>query len=145
VSRPKRNRKIEDKTLQEDKKSLMKKYTKTHEWVLLQGMEATIGISQHAQELLGDVVYADLPSVGKSLKKGEILCSLESVKAAAEVFCPLTGTVKEINETLNDNPEIINQSAEADGWIVRLTITDASEFEGLMDEGAYQTFCAAHQ
>ena len=90
----------------------MKKYTKTHEWVLLQGMEATIGISQHAQELLGDVVYADLPSVGKSLKKGEILCSLESVKAAAEVFCPLTGTVKEINETLNDNPEIINQSTK---------------------------------
>ncbi|HNW46898.1 MAG TPA: glycine cleavage system protein GcvH [Thermotogota bacterium] len=123
----------------------MKKYTKTHEWVSLHGTDATIGISNHAQELLGDVVYADLPSVGKTVKKGEILCSLESVKAAAEVFCPVTGTVKEVNNALNDNPEIINQSAETDGWIAKLTISDRSEYESLMDESAYKAFCATHQ
>ena len=123
----------------------MKKYTKTHEWVSLHGTVATIGISNHAQELLGDVVYADLPSVGKTVKKGEILCSLESVKAAAEVFCPVTGTVKEVNNALNDNPEIINQSAETDGWIAKLTISDRSEYESLMDESAYKAFCATHQ
>ncbi len=122
----------------------MRKYTKTHEWVVLQGTEAMIGISQHAQELLGDVVYADLPGVGKALKKGEILCSLESVKAAAEVFCPLTGTVMGVNEALNENPEIINQSAETEGWIVKMSIADTSEFDGLMDESAYQSFCATH-
>ncbi len=123
----------------------MKKYTKTHEWVSLHGTDATIGISNHAQELLGDVVYADLPSVGKTVKKGEILCSLESVKAAAEVFCPVTGTVKEVNNALNDNPEIINQSAETDGWIAKLTISNRSEYESLMDESAYKAFCATHQ
>ena len=123
----------------------MKKYTKTHEWVSLHGTDATIGISNHAQELLGDVVYADLPSVGKTVKKGEILCSLESVKAAAEFFCPVTGTVKEVNNALNDNPEIINQSAETDGWIAKLTISDRSEYESLMDESAYKAFCATHQ
>ena len=79
------------------------------------------------------------------MKKGEILCSLESVKAAAEVFCPVTGTVKEVNNALNDNPEIINQSAETDGWIAKLTISDRSEYESLMDESAYKAFCATHQ
>jgi glycine cleavage system H protein len=122
----------------------MKKYTKSHEWIEITEENAVIGITQHAQELLGDVVYADLPAIGKSVKKGEILCSLESVKAAAEVFSPISGVVTEVNETLGETPELINQSAENEGWIVKIKLSNASEIEDLMDEAAYQRFCRPH-
>jgi glycine cleavage system H protein len=122
----------------------MKKYTKSHEWIEIIEENAVIGITQHAQELLGDVVYADLPAIGKSVKKGEILCSLESVKAAAEVFSPISGVVTEVNESLGETPELINQSAENDGWIAKIKLSNASEIEDLLDEAAYQQFCRPH-
>lgn len=118
----------------------MKKYSKTHEWVEVDGKVAIVGISNHAQEELGDIVFVELPEIGKEVKKGEVLCSVESVKAASDVYAPLSGKVTEVNTELDTSPEIINQDAEGKGWIVKLEFTDESELDDLMSEEEYQKF-----
>ncbi|KFZ22285.1 glycine cleavage system H protein [Thermotoga neapolitana DSM 4359] len=119
----------------------MKKYTRTHEWVEIEGKMATVGITNHAQEELGDVVYVDLPEVGKEVKKGDVVASIESVKAAADVYAPLSGKITEVNERLESEPELINKDAEGEGWIFKMEIADESELSDLLDEQAYREFC----
>ncbi|MBO8165901.1 MAG: glycine cleavage system protein GcvH [Thermotogae bacterium] len=119
----------------------MKKYAKTHEWVLVEGNVATVGISNYAQEHLGDIVYVELPEVGKEISKGETICSVESVKAASDVYAPLSGKILEVNEELDAAPETINSDAEKSGWIFKMEFSDPAELDGLMDEEEYKKFC----
>ncbi|HCZ06475.1 MAG TPA: glycine cleavage system protein GcvH [Thermotogae bacterium] len=119
----------------------MKKFAKSHEWVEVEGKTAVVGISNHAQEELGDVVYVDLPEPGKEVKKGEVLCTIESVKAAADVYSPVSGKVLEVNKNLEEKPELVNESPESNGWLVKLEIVDESELSDLMDEEEYRKFC----
>ncbi|MCD6102767.1 MAG: glycine cleavage system protein GcvH [Thermotogaceae bacterium] len=119
----------------------MKKFTKTHEWIQVENSVGTIGITEYAQEKLGDVVYADLPEAGKTVKKGEILLSLESVKAASDVYAPVSGKVVEVNTALEDKPEIVNKDAEGEGWLVKIEIIDPAELEDLLDEEDYKKLC----
>jgi glycine cleavage system H protein len=114
------------------------KYTKSHEWVRLEDDgTATIGITQHAQELLGDMVFAEIPQVGRSLKQGEECAVVESVKAAADVYAPISGEVIAVNTELESAPEKINQDAYA-AWLFKVKPTNTSELGGLMDAGSYQ-------
>ena len=115
-------------------------FTKEHEWIRVEGNNATVGISNHAQEQLGDIVFAEAPDAGRSLRKGEEAAVVESVKAASDVYSPISGTVIEGNPALADDPAIINNDPEGAGWFFKLEVTDPSEFEGLMDEGAYRSF-----
>ncbi|SDJ34650.1 glycine cleavage system H protein [Ferrimonas sediminum] len=116
------------------------KYTNSHEWVRAEGdNEYTIGITEHAQELLGDMVFVDLPDVGDEVNAGEDCAVAESVKAASDVYSPLTGEVVAINEELEDAPEQVNSDPFGDGWLFRVKITDESELAGLLDAEAYQT------
>ena len=119
----------------------MKRYTDQHEWVNLEDGIATVGISNHAAEELGDITFVELPELDDAIEKGGQLAVVESVKAAADVYSPITGTVSEVNESLEDSPETVNQSAEGDGWICRLTDVDASSLDDLMTEEAYSDFC----
>jgi glycine cleavage system H protein len=114
------------------------KYTKTHEWVRDEGDGiVTIGITDHAQELLGDLVFVELPEVGATLDVGGDCAVVESVKAASDVYAPLTGEVTEVNEELADAPEIINQDAYGDGWMFKLKLSDAGELDALLGAEAY--------
>ena len=115
-------------------------FTKEHEWIRVEGDTATVGISNHAQEQLGDIVFAEAPDAGRSLRKGEEAAVVESVKAASDVYSPISGTVIEGNPALADDPAIINNDPEGAGWFFKLEVTDPSEFEGLMDEAAYRSF-----
>ncbi|HNR78901.1 MAG TPA: glycine cleavage system protein GcvH [Mesotoga infera] len=119
----------------------MKKYTKTHEWVSVDGDIATVGISDHAQDHLGDVVYIDLPEAGKSLKKGDVLCTIESVKAASDVYAPVSGKIVEVNVELDSSPETINSDAEGAGWIAKIKLSSPTELDSLMDLEAYKKHC----
>ncbi|AKI97206.1 glycine cleavage system protein GcvH [Kosmotoga pacifica] len=119
----------------------MKKYAKTHEWVLVEGNVATVGVSNYAQEHLGDIVYVELPEAGKEIKKGETVCTIESVKAASDVYAPLSGKIIEINEELDAAPETINSDAEGSGWIFKIELSDPAELDGLLDEEEYKKFC----
>ncbi|XP_077569541.1 glycine cleavage system protein H (aminomethyl carrier), b [Stigmatopora nigra] len=116
------------------------KFTDKHEWVQVQGNIGTVGISKYAQEALGDVVYCGLPEVGQSLEQMEEFGALESVKAASELYSPLTGEVKEINTELADNPGLVNKACYTDGWLIKMTIDRPEELEGLMDQAAYDHF-----
>lgn len=116
------------------------RYTKNDEWVRLEGDTATTGISHYAQEALSDIVYVELPSVGDSFGKGEAYTSVESVKAAAEVYLPLSGTITAVNEALTSAPETLNADPHGAGWIAKFTVNDASELEGLMDAAAYEKY-----
>lgn len=116
------------------------KYTKDHEWVRLEGEVATIGVSDHAQEQLGDVVYVDLPGVGESVSKGAEAAVVESVKAASEVYAPVSGEIVEVNETLGDDPAQVNRDAEGSGWFVKIRMSDPSELDGLMNADEYGEF-----
>ena len=119
----------------------MKKYTKTHEWVeVIEGKKAKIGISDHAQEELGDVVFVELPEIGSELKKGEAFSTVESVKAAEDIYAPVSGKVTAVNEELNDHPELINEDAEGKGWICEVELSDLSELDDLMTEEEYKKF-----
>jgi glycine cleavage system H protein len=118
----------------------MMHYTKEHEWVNIEGTTARVGISQHAQEALGDITFVELPSVGKILKAGDALGVVESVKAASDIYSPISGTVSEVNSNLDTAPELINQSPETDGWICTLTDINAADADKLMDASAYQAF-----
>jgi len=119
----------------------MKKYTKTHEWISVEGDVAVVGITDHAQEKLGDVVYVNLPAVGKTVKKGEVLATIESVKSAADVYAPVSGEVTEVNDRLRSEPELVNKSPEGEGWLVKVKVFDLGELNDLLDEPAYRKFC----
>lgn len=121
---------------------IMSKYTKDHEWVLVEGNIATVGISDHAQASLGDLVYVELPAIGRNVTKGEETAVVESVKAASDVYSPVSGKIIGINEALEDSPETINSSAEVDGWMWKMEISNPAELEGLMSEEDYKTFIA---
>ena len=118
-------------------------FTKEHEWIRVEGDTATIGISNHAQEQLGDIVFAEAPEAGRSLRKGEEAAVVESVKAASDVYSPISGTVMDGNPALADDPAIINTDPEGAGWFFKLEVTDPSELQGLMDEAAYGDFVAS--
>jgi glycine cleavage system H protein len=116
------------------------RYTKEHEWVRLDGDLATVGISEHAQSQLGDIVFVELPEVGRSVSRGDAMAVVESVKAASDVYAPVGGEVVEANGKLNDDPALVNSGAESDGWFCRIRIADAGEVNQLMDAGAYKAF-----
>jgi glycine cleavage system H protein len=116
------------------------KYTQDHEWIRTEGGTATVGITVHAQDALGDVVYVDLPEVGKTYAKGEVAGVVESVKAAADVFMPIDGEVTEVNEALRADPALANSDPLSGGWFFKVKLADASQLEGLMDETAYGEF-----
>jgi glycine cleavage system H protein len=115
-------------------------FTDEHEWIDVEGETATVGITDYAQEQLGDIVFVELPSVGTMLDKGGDAAVVESVKAASDVYSPITGEVTEANGALEDDPALVNSSPEEDGWFFRLSISDSSELKGLMDENAYKAF-----
>lgn len=117
------------------------KYAATDEWLRLEGDTATIGVSDFAQEQLNDIVFVELPEVGKTVSKGEAFGVVESVKAAADLNAPISGTVIEVNTALQDTPELINSDPFGDGWIARLKVTDASGADDLMDAEAYKAYC----
>jgi glycine cleavage system H protein len=113
-------------------------YTKEHEWIRADGGEATVGISGYAQEQLGDIVFVELPEIGRRLKKGDIAAVVESVKAASEVYAPASGEVVEVNGALGEDPGLVNKSAEEGGWFFKMKLADPRELQGMMDGGAYK-------
>ena len=117
-----------------------KKYTKEHEWIEINGDIATVGITNHAQESLGDIVFVELPEIGLKVSSGNEISVIESVKAASDIYSPVDGEVVEINNNLNDDASIINQNAEKDGWIFKLKISDKSQFNTLMTLEEYNNF-----
>jgi glycine cleavage system H protein len=121
-------------------KSADKRYTKEHEWIQLDGDIATVGITDHAQEQLGDLVHVELPELERMVVEGETCAVVESVKAASDIFAPLNGKIVEINETIGEDPSIVNSDAEGEGWFFRLELDDTDAFEGLMDQDAYDEY-----
>jgi glycine cleavage system H protein len=117
------------------------KYAKSHEWLQLEGETATVGITDYAQSSLGDIVFVELPKVGATITAGETFGSVESVKAVSDLYSPVSGTVSEINEALNDAPDTINTAAN-DTWIIKLALTDAVESTGLLNSEEYEKFVA---
>jgi glycine cleavage system H protein len=118
-------------------------FTEDHEWIEVDGDTATIGITDYAQEQLGDIVFVEVPAAGAQLAKGKEAAVVESVKAASDVFAPVSGTVTEGNPALEDDPALVNSSPEGDGWFFKLTIADKGELDGLMDEAGYKDFVAS--
>ena len=118
------------------------RFSKDHEWVEVDGDTATIGITAYAAEQLGDVVFVELPDTGKSVKAGEQLAVVESVKAASDVFAPVSGEVVDSNSGLGDTPETVNEGPEGSGWFVKVKLTDPSELDTLMDRAGYEAFLA---
>ena len=116
------------------------KYTKDHEWVSAEGGAATVGITVHAQDALGDVVFVDLPEVGKSFAQGEVAGVVESVKAAADVFMPVSGEITEVNEALRADPSLANSDPTGAGWFFKVRLADAAQLDALLDATAYQKF-----
>ncbi len=116
------------------------RFTKDHEWVNLDGDSVTIGITAYAAEQLGDVVFVELPAAGKSVKAGEPMAVVESVKAASDVFAPISGEVTAVNDALSDNPETVNEAPEGGGWFAKIKIADPAQVEALMDRQAYEAF-----
>ena len=117
-------------------------FTKEHEWVRVDGDVATVGISNHAQEALGDIVFAEAPEAGRTLSKGQEAAVVESVKAASDVYSPVGGEVIEGNSAIADDPSLINRDPEGEGWFFKLKLSDTAELEGLMDEAAYREWAA---
>ncbi len=120
----------------------MLKYTKDHEWIKVDGNSATIGITHFAQDALGDVVFVDLPAIGKVVAAHGDAAVVESVKAASDVYSPVAGTVSAVNDALTADPSLVNSAAESDGWFFKLDLADMSELDGLMDRAAYDAFLA---
>jgi glycine cleavage system H protein len=116
------------------------KYSREHEWVRAEGDEAVIGITDHAQDQLSDVVYVELPEVGDTFTQGDILATVESVKAASDIYAPVGGEVLQINEVLEDSPELVNRDPYGEAWFVRMTLSDPTELDGLMDAEAYKAY-----
>ena len=116
------------------------RYDEEHEWIRVEGDEGVIGISDYAQDQLSDIVYVELPEVGDVFDKGDVLAVVESVKAASDVFMPVTGEILEINELLEDSPEMVNQDPYGEAWLVRITIAEPAELADLLDAGAYKSY-----
>jgi len=114
------------------------KYTKGHEWLKIKGNTAQIGITDHAQSELTDIVFVELPEIGKEVKKGDELCVVESVKSVSEIYAPLSGKITKVNEKLEDSPETINESPYDEGWLVEIEIADLSETNDLLDADSYK-------
>ena len=117
-------------------------YTQDHEWIEVSGSEGTVGITDYAQGQLGDITYVDLPEPGAAVAKGDAPCVVDSVKAASDVYSPVSGTVTEANHALADAPELVNTEAETGGWLFRLTLSDPAELSALMDRAAYDAYVA---
>ncbi len=117
-------------------------YTEDHEWISVEGELATVGISTYAAEQLGDVVFVEVPEVGTSFGKGDDMAVVESVKAASDVYAPVTGDIVESNSALEDTPESVNEDPEGEGWFVKIALKDPAELSKLMDAAAYKAFCA---
>jgi glycine cleavage system H protein len=117
------------------------KFTESDEWVKLEDGEALIGISDYAQDQLSDLVFVELPTVGETFGKGEVFGVVESVKAAADVMTPISGEIVAVNDDLEDTPEVINEDAYGEGWIIRIKPSDTSEMDDLMDAKAYEAYC----
>lgn len=117
-------------------------YTKEHEWAKVEGNKAKIGITDYAQQKLGDITYVEPPQVGKAVKQAEFLCGIESVKAASDIYSPLSGTITANNPRLDDTPELVNNSCYADGWIAEIELSDPSETGKLLDAKSYKQFAA---
>nr|WP_295371359.1 glycine cleavage system protein GcvH [uncultured Sphingosinicella sp.] len=115
-------------------------FTKEHEWIAVEGDTATVGITDFAQSQLGDIVFVEVPAAGATVKKGSEAAVVESVKAASDVYAPVSGEVTEGNQALVDDPALVNSAAESEGWFFKLRLSDTSELEGLMDEAAYKAF-----
>jgi glycine cleavage system H protein len=120
-------------------------YSKDHEWVRVEGDTAVIGITDHAQEQLGDVVYVELPKAGESFAAHESFGSVESVKAVSEIFTPVSGEVTETNESLNDEPEKVNNDPYGEGWMIKMTMTSAGEVDSLLTSAEYEDFTKAEE
>jgi len=115
-------------------------YTDDHEWIRMDGEIGTIGITDHAQKQLGDIVFVEVPEVDDEVEKGDEAGSIESVKAVADVFAPVSGTVVEVNDNLEDAPETVNQDPHGEGWLFKIQLSDMSELDGLMDAAAYEKY-----
>lgn len=115
-------------------------FTQDHEWIDVDGSDATVGITDYAQSQLGDITFVELPAAGSAVAKGDSASVVDSVKAASDVYAPVSGTVSEVNAALEDEPELVNSAAESDGWLWRMTLSDAAELEGVMDEAGYKTY-----
>ena len=115
-------------------------YTQDHEWIEIDGETATVGITDYAQSQLGDIVFAEVPAVGSILKKGGDAAVVESVKAASDVYAPVSGSVIEGNDALGDDPALVNSDPEGDGWFFKLTLSNTNELDSLMDKAAYAAF-----
>lgn len=113
-------------------------FTKEHEWIRVDGDAATVGISDHAQEQLGDIVFAEVPDAGRRVSKGQEAAVVESVKAASDVYAPVSGEVIEGNQAVSDDPSLVNSDAEGKGWFFKIRLDNPSELDGLMDEAAYR-------
>jgi glycine cleavage system H protein len=120
------------------------KFSQDHEWVSVEGDIATIGITNHAQEQLGDVVFVELPAIGKKVAKGGEAAVVESVKAASEVYAPVTGEVVDVNKELEGDPALVNRGAEGGGWFMKIKLSNPAELNDLMDKPAYDKFVASH-
>jgi glycine cleavage system H protein len=119
------------------------KFTADHEWVQVSGTTARVGITQFAQEQLGDVVFVELPAVGATFAQGKEAAVVESVKAASDIFAPVSGTIAAVNAALPDNPSLVNSDPQGEGWFFEITLSNPSELDGLMDEAAYQAHIGA--
>ena len=118
------------------------RFTEDHEWVRIMGDVATVGITEYAQEQLGDIVFVDLPEAGAELAQGDEAAVIESVKAASDIYAPITGEVGEVNDSLDAEPAIVNQDAQGEGWLFTMSISDTGELDNLMDADAYKAFVA---
>lgn len=114
------------------------KYAKTHEWAHLDGHVATVGISEYAQQEIGDIVFVDLPKVGQQVKAGQNCCVIESVKSASEIYAPVSGEITEVNEALQNDPALVNRAPHGDGWLFKITVSAPAEYEALLDLKAYK-------
>jgi glycine cleavage system H protein len=115
-------------------------YTQDHEWIAVEGDTGTVGITDYAQGQLGDITFVELPPVGSTLKQGDAPCVVDSVKAASDVYAPVSGTVSDLNEALADAPELVNTEAETGGWLFRVTLADPAQLGALMDRAAYDAY-----
>ena len=115
-------------------------FTEDHEWIEVDGDTGTVGITDYAQGQLGDITFVELPGVGDSVSKGDAPCVVDSVKAASDVYAPVSGEVTEVNGALEDQPELVNSDADGEGWLFKVKLSDTSELDGLMDEAKYKAY-----
>jgi glycine cleavage system H protein len=130
--------------LKNKERKMSLKYTEEHEWILVNGDVATVGITHHAQDALGDVVFVELPEVGSSFEQKAVAGVVESVKAAADVYMPISGEITEVNEALRADPALANTDPMGAGWFFKVKLSDASQVDALLDETAYSAFAASH-